>query len=105
MFSKKLIGTLGAGIFALGIAASAAPAQAATFTVNTTNNNGGGSLRSQINAANLTAAKDQILFDIPGEQPAHDLARHRPAGRHAAGGDPRLLAAGLLAGERGIRRS
>ena len=46
MFSKKLIGTLGAGIFALGIAASAAPAQAATFTVNNTNDSGGGSLRS-----------------------------------------------------------
>ena len=80
MFSKKLIGTLGAGIFALGIAASAAPAQAATFTVNTTNNNGGGSLRSQINAANLTAAKDQILFDIPGGSPhTISLATDLPA--------------------------
>ena len=58
MYSKKLIGTVGAGIFALGIAASAAPAQAATFTVNNTNDSGGGSLRSQINAANLTAAED-----------------------------------------------
>ena len=70
MYSKKLIGTLGAGIFALGIAASAAPAQAATFTVNNTNDSGGGSLRSQINAANLTAAEDEIKFDIPSASPA-----------------------------------
>jgi parallel beta-helix repeat protein len=51
MDSKKLAGALGAGIFALGIAASAAPAQAATFAVN---------------AANGTAAADQIDFAIPG---------------------------------------
>jgi parallel beta-helix repeat protein len=66
MYSKKLIGTLGAGIFALGIAASAAPAQAADFAVNNTNDNGGGSLRSAINGANGTAVQDQILFAIPG---------------------------------------
>ena len=66
MFSKKLIGTFGAGIFALGIAASAAPAQAAQFAVNTTNDAGGGSLRSAINGANGTAVADEIRFAIPG---------------------------------------
>ena len=76
MFSKKLIGTLGAGIFALGMAASAAPAQAAIFAVNNTNNAGGGSLRSAINAANGTAAADEIRFDDPRRGSARDRARH-----------------------------
>ena len=66
MFSKKLIGTFGAGIFALGIAASAAPAQAAQFAVNNINDAGGGSLRSAINGANGTAVTDEIRFAIPG---------------------------------------
>ena len=66
MFSKKQIGTLGAGIFAIGIAASAAPAQAANFPVNNTNDSGGGSLRSAINGANGTAVADEIRFAIPG---------------------------------------
>jgi hypothetical protein len=66
MLSKRLTGALGAGLFALGVAASAAPAQAATFAVNNTNNNGAGSLRSAINAANGTAARDDITFAIPG---------------------------------------
>ena len=69
MFSKKLIGTLGAGIVALGMAAGANPAQAAIFGVNNINDAGGGSLRSAINAANGTAAPDEIRFDIPGAGP------------------------------------
>jgi hypothetical protein len=66
MLSKRLTGALGAGIFALGVAASAAPAQAATFAVVNTNDAGAGSLRSAINAANMTAVRDQITFQIPG---------------------------------------
>jgi parallel beta-helix repeat protein len=61
MLSKTLAGALGASILALGGAASA---QAATFTVNNTNNSGPGSLRSAINAANGTAAADTIRFAI-----------------------------------------
>jgi parallel beta-helix repeat protein len=66
MFSRKLAGTLGAGIAALGIAAAASPAQAATFTVNNAGDSGGGSLRSAINAAEDTNRRDEILFEIPG---------------------------------------
>jgi hypothetical protein len=66
MLSKRLTGALGAGILALGVAASAAPAEAATFAVVNTNNGGAGSLRSAILAANMTAARDQITFQIPG---------------------------------------
>ena len=69
MFSKKLIGALGVGIFGLGMTASAAPADAAIFGVNNINDSGGGSLRSAINAANGTAVKDQIRFDILGPGP------------------------------------
>jgi hypothetical protein len=66
MFSKKLIGTLGAGIFAFGMAASASSAQAAIHTVVNTNSSGNGSLRDAINTANQTPARDQIWFQIPG---------------------------------------
>ena len=76
MYSKKLIGTLGAGIFALGIAASAAPAQAADFAVNNTNDNGGGSLRSAINGANGTAVAGRDPVRDSRQRRAHDLARH-----------------------------
>ena len=105
MFNKKLAGALGAGIFVLGIAASAAPAQAATFTVNNAQQ------RPRIatqpdQRREPDRGRDQILFDIPGAART-DHARHRPAGRHAAGGDPRLLAAGRLAAtpRRRTRRS
>ena len=66
MLSKTLAGTLGAGLLALGVATSAAPAQAATFTVNTTDNGGPGSLRSAILAAEDTLRRDRIEFAIPG---------------------------------------
>jgi parallel beta-helix repeat protein len=63
MFSKKLVGTL---IATAGIAAAAAPAEAATFAVNTTADSGGGSLRSAMNAAEGTNRADEIVFEIPG---------------------------------------
>src|SRR4051794_15016176 len=69
MLSRKLTGALGAGIFAIGVAASAAPAQAAIFTVINTNNGGPGSLRAAITSANMQANRDQILFAIPGNAP------------------------------------
>jgi parallel beta-helix repeat protein len=69
MFSKKLIGTLGAGIFAFGMAASASSAQAAVHTVVNTQNAGNGSLRDAIITANQAAGRDQILFDINGGGP------------------------------------
>jgi parallel beta-helix repeat protein len=59
----KLLGALGAGLIALG---ATAPAHAATFAVNNTNNAGAGSLRAAITAANGTAAPDTIEFAIPG---------------------------------------
>jgi hypothetical protein len=64
-----MLGALGAGLLAVAATASAAPAQAATFTVVNTANNGPGSLRSMINAANMTAAADEIVFAIPGAGP------------------------------------
>jgi Right handed beta helix region len=67
MFGRKLIGSLGAGVAALGIAAAAAPAQAATFTVYNTDSWGKGSLRSVISAAEATDTRDEIVFEIPGE--------------------------------------
>ena len=67
MLGKRLVGTLGAGLAALAVAASAAPAQAATFTVNTTDSSGPGSLRSAINAAEGTLRRDKIEFAIPGD--------------------------------------
>jgi len=63
MLPIKPLGALGAVLIALGIAA---PAHAATFAVNNTNSSGAGSLRSAINAANGTAARDSITFAIPG---------------------------------------
>jgi hypothetical protein len=64
MFCKtKLVGTL---IAVAGVAAAAAPAEAATFAVNTTADSGGGSLRSAINAAEGTDRADEIVFEIPG---------------------------------------
>ena len=69
MLSKKLIGTLGAGIFAFGMAASATSAQAAIHTVVNTQNAGNGSLRAAILTANQTVARDQIKFDIQGGGP------------------------------------
>jgi parallel beta-helix repeat protein len=74
MLSRKLTGTLGAGLLALGVAA---PAHAATFTVNNTNNNGAGSLRSAMNAAEGTAAADTIKFAIPGAG-VHTIAPTNP---------------------------
>jgi Right handed beta helix region len=67
MFGRKLIGSLGAGVAALGIAAAAAPAQAATFTVYNTDSTGKGSLRTAIAAAEVTDSRDEIVFEIPGE--------------------------------------
>jgi hypothetical protein len=64
MISKRLAVTLGAGLIAVG---AAAPAHAATFTVNNTNDAGPGSLRSQISAAEQTATRDQIRFEIEGD--------------------------------------
>jgi len=66
MLPLKPLGALGAALIALGIAA---PAHAATFAVNNTNSSGAGSLRSAINAANGTAARDSITFAIPGAGP------------------------------------
>lgn len=67
MLSRKLTGTLGAGIFALGIAASAAPAHATNFEVINASNNGPGSLRSAINSANQDpVTSDTITFKIAG---------------------------------------
>ena len=65
MFGRKLVGSLGAGVAALGIAATAAPAQAATFTVNNADNSGPGSLRSAINTAEQRRRRDTIEFAIP----------------------------------------
>ena len=42
------------------------PAQAETFVVTTTDDSGPGSLREQITAANATAEKDIIAFDVAG---------------------------------------
>jgi hypothetical protein len=67
MFGRKLVGSLGAGVVALGIAAAAAPAQAATFTVYNTDSWGKGSLRTAMSAAEVTDTRDEILFEIPGE--------------------------------------
>jgi parallel beta-helix repeat protein len=69
MFSKKLIGTLGAGIFALGMAVGANPAQAAIHTVVNTADAGNGSLRDAINTTNQNPNQDQILFAIPSPGP------------------------------------
>ena len=79
MFSKTLAGALGAGIFALGGAASA---QAAEITVNATGNNGPGTLRNAINTANNTAADDTIKFDFSGTAVRTiALIRHSPSAR------------------------
>jgi hypothetical protein len=48
-------------------------ANAATFTVTTTNNSGTGSLRAALMAANATAGADTIKFAIPGSG-AHTIA-------------------------------
>jgi hypothetical protein len=66
MLPLKPLGAIGASLIALGVAA---PAHAATFAVNNTNSSGAGSLRSAINAANGTAARDSITFAIPGAGP------------------------------------
>ena len=80
MLNKKLAGALGAGIFALGIAASAAPAQAAIQTVTTTASSGNGSLRDAITTANQAAGRDTILFQIQGAGPhVISLANGLPA--------------------------
>ena len=100
MFGKKLVGTLGAGLAALGVAVAAAPAQAATFTVNTADNGGPGSLRSAINAAEAHPAARQDRVRDPRPRRAHDRARPRPAGPHAAAHDQGLLAAGRRTGDR-----
>src|SRR3954465_14889079 len=63
MFRRTAIGALGAGLLALG---ASAPAHAASFAVNNTNDAGGGQLRSAITAANGTATLDSIKFAIPG---------------------------------------
>jgi len=62
------------------LAALMTPAHAATFTVINTNDAGVGSLRDAITQANLTAAADEIRFDIPG------------AGAQWVGGDTYTLA-------------
>ncbi len=58
-----------AGLITLALAAAAAPAHAVPIAVNTAANSGPGSLRSAINAANQTAAADEIRFAIPGAGP------------------------------------
>ena len=67
MFSRKQVGSFGAGVAALGIAATAGPAQAATFPVNNAESSGPGSLRSAILAAEDTRRHDTIVFEIPGD--------------------------------------
>jgi hypothetical protein len=80
MLSKKLIGTLGAGIFAFGMAASASSAQAAIHTVVSTQSAGNGSLRDAIITANQNPGRDQIRFDIAGGGPhVISLANDLPA--------------------------
>jgi parallel beta-helix repeat protein len=69
MFSRILPAMLGAGIVALGVAASDVPAQAATFTVINTNDAGAGSLRSAMLAARQLPTQDEIKFAIPGNGP------------------------------------
>ena len=44
-------------------------AQAATYTVTTTADNGAGSLRAAVTTANSTAADDTINFSIPSNSP------------------------------------
>ena len=77
MLSRKLVGSLGAGVAALGIAAAATPAQAATFTVNNADSSGAGSLRSAISAAEDTQRRDTIVFEIPGDG-VHTIALANP---------------------------
>src|SRR5262245_21366631 len=64
MLSKKFIGALGAGIFALAATTSAT---AATITVNDPGNSGPGTLRDAINSANNLPKPDTIEFHLgPG---------------------------------------
>jgi Right handed beta helix region len=69
MFSRTMLSALGAGLLAVAGLAPAASAQdpPPVQTVNTVANNGPGSLRSAINAANNTDELDEIHFDIDGE--------------------------------------
>ena len=84
MRSTKMKGTLAAGILATGLAVSATSAQAATFAVNNANNNGAGSLRSAINAAEGTAAAGHHPLRDPRRRAAHDHAADAAADDHAS---------------------
>ena len=63
----RTAGTSVAVLAALGVAAFAAPAHAATIVVSRTNDTGAGSLRRAILAANGLAGTDRIVFAIPGD--------------------------------------
>jgi len=60
---SKLSSLFTTGLMALGLTTAA---QAATFTVTTTNDTGSGSLRQAITSANTTAGVDTIAFNIAG---------------------------------------
>ena len=58
-----------AAVCLLGIALAAAAADAATFTVSTLADSGGGSLREAIAAANAASGADTIVFALAGTSP------------------------------------
>src|SRR5829696_2227875 len=58
---RRLLAAVGAAVLALALPSLA---QAAVFTVTTTNDNGPGSLRAAITSANADATRDDISFDI-----------------------------------------
>jgi hypothetical protein len=70
-FRKAILSTL--AVVALGAAALASPAQAATYTVTNTNDAGAGSLRDALEQSGLALDADTIEFDIAGAGP-HTIA-------------------------------
>ena len=80
MLSKKLVGALGAGIFALAATTSA---QAATITVNDPGNSGPGTLRDAINSANNLPNADVIEASAwaPGVHTIKPTAKSSPRSR------------------------
>ena len=102
MFSKKLVGTLGAG--SLPGSASAAPAaQAATSRQHRGQQRGRVAPQRDLRRRGHRRP-DEIEFEIPGNGVHTITLAERPAGRHQAADDPRLLAAGRRSGDAGRAR-